>query len=205
MRLVSLLSAAVLLSSVCAAHAAVISPASEITSVINFNTLPGTNGDPFSSYTEDGFTVTNSAGQYLVGTVYGDPVPSLFSGYADSDLGATTSAAVTITANNGGDFTFDSAALANDVGAGLFQFTGDVNGKQVYSQVGFIGGDGRFETYASTSPSLDLTSLTISEVGGDFNVDNITLSTSVTPEPSSLLLLGTGLLGVVGTVRRRLA
>ena len=173
--------------------------------VINFNGLAGANGAHFSSYTEDGFTVQKGAGQFLVGKVYGDPVPSLFSGYDDENLGGTTSASITIT-DGGGVFTFGGADLANDLGLGTFTFTGYDDGSLVYQQSGLIL-SAAFADYASIAPGVDLTSLSITESGGDFNVDNIDVSgaTSVTPEPSSIMLLGTGLLGLAGVVRRRLA
>ena len=194
MRLYSFVAAAALLSASLAAHA----------NTIDFNTLPGNNGDSFASYTEAGFLVQNSAGQYLVGKIYGNPVPSLFSGY--DETGA--SASITITAVGGGAFSFLSADLASDGGNSTYAFSGSFNGVPIFPlQTGTVV-DGGFRTFNSTSPSVQLTSLTITENGRDYNVDNIVVNpsaTAVTPEPSSIALLGTGLLGVAGMLRKRCA
>ena len=46
--------------------------------VVTFDTVGGSNGDPFASLTENGVTVTSSAGFWQKGFNVGNPIPSIF-------------------------------------------------------------------------------------------------------------------------------
>ena len=52
---------------------------------MNFNTLSGNNGDPFSTYTQDGYTITSTAGVWSVATLVGFPPPDILC--ANCDVG----------------------------------------------------------------------------------------------------------------------
>jgi PEP-CTERM motif len=199
MRLTSQLAVlATLAASTLAAHAAPVT--------INFNTLGGGEGSTFTTYSESGFTVSAQSGSWFVasgGGSFGDPSP---------DIGAQPSGTLAVT-DGGGLFNFDSLDLgifSADGGAADYTITGFSGGTAVYTQMGSLSGStaGTFVTLDGTDQSTSITSFTIALSGNPLgvNVDNIDLNTvpaSVTPEPSTLALFGTGILGLAGAARRK--
>lgn len=167
-------------------------------SVITFSGLTGANGTPFPSpYSEAGYVVTATAGQWVEGQLFGNPTPSIFAGASIAPL---TVSSLQITKAGGGTFTFSSVDLASN---GLTNYA--ISGAG-FSETGTVGPLQNFGTILSNNTSLALTSLTITmnpQIGAaSFNVDNIVLANNVVPEPMSAAIAAVGL-GVLCLFRRR--
>jgi hypothetical protein len=165
--------------------------------VIDFAGLPGNNLDPFSSFTEFGFTVTNTAGNWFVVKIFGNPVPS---------VGCQTCGPGTLHVT-GGQFTFGSVDIGEATPTSFgYTITGFLSGVQVLSQTGTLAANmqGSWSTIASNNPSQSLDSLFISintanVLTNDGNIDNINLgavTAVVTPLPAALPLFASGLVGL---------
>lgn len=170
---------------------------------IDFSGAPSS-GTPLTTYTESGYTVANSSGQWYFVDFFGNPAPSIY---------ASTTSSITVT-DAGSLFDFSSVDLVNDVDSASYTFAGYDGATEVYSVSGSIptdpSGSGVFRTYDSGEGSVDITSLVITITGAtdDPNIDNIVVNAApvaTTPEPSTIGLLGTGLLGFAGLLRRRRA
>ncbi len=150
----------------------------------------------------DSSTFVDSSGQ--TGTNYGQATDGKWAAYFGStaaDGGASIAQTLSTTAGQLYTLAFD---LANDNGGFAVSnaFTAYLGGTPVYS-VTNLGN----QNFVHQQIAFQATSATTTLRFAAFNdqsyaeLDNVSVVVS-TPEPSTFVLLGTGLLGVVGTIRR---
>src|ERR1700719_2335142 len=107
----------------------VIASTAASATTITFSGLTGANGTLVAAYTEGGFTVTTTLGEFFQGQAFGNPIPSLFAGPAQ---GGPANDALDVTRSGGGSFNFASVDLAANNGDVNFPFTGFLGGVQQY-------------------------------------------------------------------------
>jgi hypothetical protein len=158
---------------------------------ITFSGLTGANGTPVATYTEGGFTVTTTVGQFFQGQVFGNPVPSIVAGPI---FGGPTNDAIAV-ADGGVPFTFSALDLATANANTAYTFTGTLLGAPVFSVNDTVSPPQVFNTVLSgvSADVIDRLVITanIGAGGTSTNIDNIAVN--VVPGP----IAGAGLPGLI--------
>ena len=171
---------------------------------ITFDALTGLNGQGFVSYSESGYDVDLFSGAICMAMAYGNPMPDLFGGFICNRN--TTSSTLRIRRSGGGLFSFLGTDLATQNGSATYTFSGFVASSAAYSSSSTFDTTGPFAFFAGPNPTTSIDELQIGftvQSATSYNIDNIRLAVTTTPEPASLVLFGSGLAALAAVRRKR--